>query len=123
VPATPIDVAVVTRFRINGERNESRWLIRSPEPAVGKHNMNVLPTLESPQFLRKVQSFRDANYIHIVVRPNFPVTCDGDGFADCEEGIIFDGFKGTQVIFDAGIVLEDLHSPMVYDNVGSLLNF
>lgn len=36
---------------------------------------------------------RYTDYVRILVRPNFPVTCDGDSLADCEDAIILDGFK------------------------------
>src|SRR5713226_226654 len=66
---------------------------------------------------------RHSDYVRILVRPNFPVTCDGDSFADCEEAIIFDRCKGTQVILDAGVILKDLHPLLVHNYVCGLMNF
>jgi len=66
---------------------------------------------------------RYSDYVRILVRPNFPVTCDGDNLADCEEAKIFDGFKGTQVILNAGVILKDLHPSLVHNLVGGLMNF
>jgi len=66
---------------------------------------------------------RHSDYVRILVRPNFPVTCDGDSLADCEEAIIFDGCKGTQVILDTGVILKDLHPLLVHNYVGGLMNF
>src|ERR1700731_919987 len=98
-------------------------IIRSVEPTVGQDHVNVLPSSKSPQFLRKVQSLRHSGYIHILVRPNLPITCDGESLADCEEEIVFDGLKGAQVIFDAGIVLKNLHPSPAHDKVRGLMNF
>ena len=89
---------------------------------IQKYDMKVLPSLESLQFLGKLQSLRYSDYIQFLVRPNFPVTGDGDCLADYEEAKIFDGGHGTQVILDAGIILKDLHPPLVDDNVRGLIN-
>jgi hypothetical protein len=123
MPATPIDVLLVASLRINGQRSEPRRLIRSLQPTVGKNHMNVLPSSKRLQFLRKVQSLRHSKYIHILVRPNFPVTGDGDSLADCEDAKIFDWLKGAQVILDTRIILKDLHPSLVHDNVRGLMNF
>jgi hypothetical protein len=122
MPTTPKNVLLVPSFGINGERNDSRRLIRSVQPTVGKYDMKVLPSLESLQFLSKLQSLRYSDYIQVLIRPNFPVTGDGDCLADYEEAKIFDGGHGTQVILDAGIILKDLHPPLVDDNVRGLIN-
>src|ERR1700730_16223598 len=123
MPTTPIDVLIVARLRINGQRSEPGRLIRSLEPTVGEDHVNVLPSSKSLQFLRKVQSLRHSEDIHILVRPNFPVTGDGESLADCEEAKIFDGLKGAEVILDASIILKDLHPSLVHDNIRGLVNF
>jgi len=38
----------------NGQRNEPKRLILSPEPAVGKDDLTVLPSSIGLQFVRKV---------------------------------------------------------------------
>ena len=58
---------------------------------------------------------RYSDYVRILVRPNFPVTCDGDSFVDCEEAKIFDGCERTQVILGAGVILKDLHPLLVHN--------
>src|SRR6267142_599676 len=66
---------------------------------------------------------RYSDYVRILVRPNFPVTCEGDSLADCEETKIFDGCERTQVILGAGVILKDFHPLLVYNYVGGLMNF
>jgi hypothetical protein len=58
---------------------------------------------------------RYADYVRILVRPNFPVTCHGDSLADREKEKIVDGFKEAQVIFDVGVILKDLHPLLVHN--------
>ena len=72
--------------------------------------------------IRKVQMLRHSDDVRVLVRPNFPVTCDGDSLADCEEAIIVDGRKGTQVMLDTGVILKDLHLLPVHNNVTTLMN-
>lgn len=36
---------------------------------------------------------RDADYVHILVRPNLPVTRDGEGLANYEEAEMLDWSK------------------------------
>src|SRR5260370_9185128 len=120
--ATPVDVLLVASLRINGQRSEPRRLIRSFQPTVGHDDVKVFPSPKSLQLLRKVQSLRDSKDIHILVRPNFPVTCDGDRLADGEEAKIFDCAKAPHVILDTRIKLNDLHPSLVHDNVRGLTN-
>src|SRR2546422_10008594 len=121
--ATPRDVLLVASLCKNGQRNKPRGLIRPLEPTVGKDSLIVLPSSIGLQFVRKLQMLRHSDYVRILVRPNFPVTCDGDSFADSEEAKIFDGCKGTQVILDAGVILKDLHPLLVHNYAGGLMNF
>src|SRR5260370_1664050 len=104
MPATPIDVFLVADLGINRERGQPRGLIRSIQPAIGNYYVKVFPSAKSLQSRRKVQPLRDSKDIHILVRPNLPVTSDGDSLAACEEAKIFVGFKGVQVSLDAGIL-------------------
>src|SRR6266566_731304 len=121
--ATPREVLLVASLCKNGQRNEPRGLIRSLEPTVRKDSLIVLPSSIGLQFVRKLQMLRHSDYVRILVRPNFPVTCDGHSLAGCEEPKIFDGCKGTQVILNAGVILKDLHPLPVHNYVGGLTDF
>src|SRR2546425_6427018 len=121
--ATPRDVLLVASLCKNGQRSEPRRLIRSLEPTVGKDSLIVLPSSIGLRFVRKLQMLRHSDYVRILVRPNFPVTCDGHSLAGCQEPEIFDGCKGTQVILDAGVILKDLHPLPVHNYVGRLMDF
>ena len=52
--ATPVDVLLVASLYKNGQRNEPKRLILSPEPTVGKDDLTVLPSSIGFQFVRKL---------------------------------------------------------------------
>src|SRR5260370_37887511 len=86
LPATPVDVLLlVASLCKNGQRDTSRRLIRSLEPTVCKDNLTLLPSSIRLQFVRKLQTLRYSDDVRILVRPNFPVTGDGDSLAHCDE--------------------------------------
>ena len=118
-----MDLFVVAGFRKDGQRNELRRIIRLLEPTIGEDYANIAPSSISLQFVGEIQSLRDSDDIHIVVRPDFSITCDGNRPAFCEEPKILDWFKWTQIVFDAGVVLKNFKALLIPDNIEGVINF
>src|SRR5260370_27055709 len=115
--ATPVHPPVALSLSIDGERSEPRRLILSLEPAVSDHTLVVFP------LAGKFVMLRHSKDVGILVGPDFAVTGDGVDLADCEKSEIEDGFEYTQAILNVGPILEDLHPPLVDNNVCGLTNF
>jgi len=84
--------------------------------------LDSLPILDTPSFVRKVKCSDIRIYVRILVRPNFSVTGDGEGLADCKKAIILDGANGHKLSSTLRNT-ERLHPLLVYNYVGGLMNF
>ena len=64
-----------------------------------------------------------AEDVGISVRPDFAAASKGDNLVDDEETKVEVGFPATDAVLRPGPILEDLHAPLVDEDIGGLTNF
>ncbi len=117
--ATPINLLLV-KFGLcrDGERDESRSLIASPEPAVSHDGVIVSPLILAGHF----EMPGNAEDIGVLVRPNLAIAGNSEVLAGGEEYEVGDGFEDTDAILDLGTILKDFYPTPVDDGVRELMN-
>src|SRR6266571_243624 len=116
--ATPINLLLVEfGLRRDGERDEPRSLIGSPEPTVGHDRLVVSP------LAGKFEMLGNAEDVGVFVSPDPPIAGDSEVLAGGEEYEVGDGFEDTDAILDLGTILKDFYPTPVDDGVRELMNF
>lgn len=90
---------------------------RALQPAVSDDGLIIFP------LAGKFAMLGHAEDVGIFVCPEFAVASNGDNLVDNEETKVEVGFSATDAVLSLGPILEDLHAPLVDNDIGGLMNF